>query len=435
MQLLYSMALAAAFFVGAPWWLLAMLRQGKYRAGLRERLGRVPPRLRTQTDSPEKMALSSSRGSVWVHAVSVGEVLAVTGLIRELQGRFPQRRVVVSTTTLTGQTLARGRFGAENVFYFPLDFAFAIRPYLQQLQPELMILAETEFWPNLLHLVHAQGARIVVVNARISDRSFPRYRRFRGLMRRVLAGIDLFLAQTAEDADRLAAIGADANRIKVGGNLKFDFQPPQESPLIADLRTAMARASAGPVLVAGSTVEGEEQPLLEAFTRVLARLPLAVLLLAPRHPERFASVAALVAASGLKSWRRSQWDGEPIAAGVFLLDSIGELSAAYALAQIAFVGGSLAPRGGHNILEPASYGVPVLVGPHTNNFRDLIALFEKDDAVRVVRNARELADTWLRLLADEEERTALGRRGAVVLARYSGATARTADILQELLSK
>ncbi len=317
MQFIYSVVLAAVFFVAFPWWLLAMLRHGKYRAGLRERLGCVPPRLHRRLESSGKLAAGDACGCVWVHAVSVGEVLAVTGLIRELQWRWPQRRVVISTTTLTGQTLARDRFGAENVFYLPLDFAFAIRPYLRQLRPELMILAETEFWPNLLYLARAHGARIVVVNGRISDRSFPRYRRFHRLMRRMLAGIDLFLAQTGEDAQRLAAIGAEAGRINVTGNLKFDFRPPEESSLVANLRVALARAGAGPVLVAGSSVEGEEPQLLEGFRRVLAQWPQAVLLLAPRHPERFAGVAELLAASGLKSWRRTQWDGEPIAGGCF----------------------------------------------------------------------------------------------------------------------
>jgi 3-deoxy-D-manno-octulosonic-acid transferase len=342
--------------------------------------------------------------------------------------------VVISTTTLTGQKLARERFGAENVFYFPLDFAFAIRPYLQQLRPALLILVETEFWPNLLRLAHAHGARIVVVNARISDRSFPRYRRFRRLMHRVLEEIDLFLAQTGEDARRLAVIGAEPSRIQVSGNLKFDFQPPLEPQFVADLRVALAQAGAGPVLVAGSTVEGEEGVLLAGFKRVLARWPQAILVLAPRHPERFAGIAEQVSGSGLKSWRRSQWNAAPVAGGVFLLDSIGELSAVYALAQIAFVGGSLAPRGGHNILEPASYGVPILVGPNTNNFRDVIALFNHADAVRVVHDEPELADTWLRLLADEHERAALGGRAAAVLARHSGATTRTADVLQGLLT-
>jgi 3-deoxy-D-manno-octulosonic-acid transferase len=425
MPLLYSLVLASALLVGAPWWLLAMFRDDKYRAGFWERWGFVPRRLSAAPDSDT---------CIWVHAVSVGEVLAVTGLIEELRRQQPQRRVVVSTTTASGQELARDRFGAENVFYFPLDFAFAIRPYVRHLRPQLLILVETEFWPNLLWLAHAQGVRIAVVNARISDRSFPRYRRFRRIMRPVLATIDVYLAQTEEDARRLAAIGADPGRVQVCGNLKFDFRPPAASPLVASLRAGLEKAGAGPVIAAGSTVEGEEQEIVKAFKPLLERWPQAVLLLAPRHPERFPSVADLLAASGLKWWRRSQWAGTPVSGGVFLLDSIGELSAAYALAQIAFVGGSLTPRGGHNILEPAFHGVPVVVGPHTENFRDVIALFAKQNAVRVVDNSGELSSLFLRLLADERERAELGGQAAAVLRSYSGATACTADILQPLAS-
>jgi 3-deoxy-D-manno-octulosonic-acid transferase len=433
MPLFYSVVLAGALLVGAPWWLLAMFRHGKYRAGFWERWGFVPSRLSAAPTSSATAATPNSDSCIWMHAVSVGEVLAATGLIEELR-RQRQGRVVISTTTMTGQNLARDRFGAANVFYFPLDFAFAIRPYLRRLRPELLILVETEFWPNLLRLAHAQGTRIAVVNARVSDRSFPRYRRFRWLMRSVLATIDVYLAQTEEDARRLAAIGADAGRVRVCGNLKFDLRPPAASPLVASLRAGLERTGVGPVIVAGSTVEGEEPEILQAFKRVLERWPQAVLLLAPRHPERFASVAGLLAASGLKWWRRSQWTGAPVSGGIFLLDSIGELGAAYELAQVAFVGGSLAPRGGHNILEPAFYGAPIIVGPHMENFRDVLALFAKQDAVRVVANGEELSSLLLHLLADERERADLGAKAAAVLRCHSGATARTAEIVQALVS-
>jgi 3-deoxy-D-manno-octulosonic-acid transferase len=432
MPFLYSLVLAGALIVGAPWWLLSMFRHGKYRAGFWERCGFVPRRLNSTPGPSGTAGATNSENCTWVHAVSVGEVLAVTGLIEELR-RQPHQRVVISTTTATGQKLARDRFGAENVFYFPLDFAFAIRPYIHRLRPQLLILVETEFWPNLLWLAHAEGIRVAVVNARLSDRSFPRYRRFRRLLRSMLDTIDVYLAQSEEDARRLAAIGARPNRIRVCGNLKFDFRPPAALPLVASLHAALQQAGAGPLIAAGSTVEGEEEEILAAFRRVRERWPKAVLLLAPRHPERFPDVAGLLVASGLTWWRRSQWTGTPVGGGVFLLDSIGELSAAYALAQIAFVGGSLAPRGGHNILEPAFHGVPVVVGPHTENFRDVIALFARQNAVRVVKNGEELADLWLRLLADERERAELGSRAGAVLRSYSGATARTIDILQALV--
>src|ERR1700722_10332614 len=229
-----------------PYWLLQMARHGKYRHGLAERLGLVPSRLQL----PAK-----GEPAIWVHAVSVGEVLAVAGLVEELRRRFPQHRLFISTTTDTGQALARKRFGETTVFYFPMDFAFAIRPYLRALRPKLVVIAETEFWPNFLRLAHASGARMAVVNARISDRSWPNYRRFRGLLRRLLANLDLFLAQTQEDAVRLQKIGALPERVRVAGNLKFDVPVPAPPAIVDSLRKAIAATAAGPVLVCGSTVE------------------------------------------------------------------------------------------------------------------------------------------------------------------------------------
>jgi 3-deoxy-D-manno-octulosonic-acid transferase len=398
------------------------MRYGKYRTGLGERLGRVPGRLREQP----------SRPAIWVHAVSVGEVLAVSGLVGELRRRFPQYRVVVSTTTDTGQKLARTRFGEENVFYFPLDFAFGIRPYLRLLRPQLIIIAETEFWPNFLRLAHESGARIAIVNARISDRSWPGYRRFRWLLARSLQQIDLFLAQTDEDRNRLAGIGAAAERIQVSGNLKFDIAVPVAPPIVASLRAAFQRASAGPVIVCGSTVDDEEPLLLRAFENVLASHPRAVMILAPRHPERFGAVAQLLEQLGIRFWRRSLWSGDSIAGGILLVDTIGELASLYALADVAFVGGSLVPRGGHNIIEPAQHGVPILVGNHYENFRDIVELFQSRDAVRVVGPA-ELPLAFMELLFDEAKRTALGRRAAETLRSQTGATQRTVEALEKLL--
>ncbi len=424
MHLLYSALLGVALLLGIPFWLVQMLRHGKYRAGVSERFGRVPTRLR----------LPETAGSIWVHAVSVGEVLAVAGLVNELRRRYPERRIFVSTTTLTGQQLARKRFGEESVFYFPLDFAFAIRPYLRSLRPALVVVAETEFWPNFLKQADEFGAKIAVVNARISDRSLPRYLRFRSLLRRVLAHVDIFLAQSEEDERRLIGIGAVAERVKVSGNLKFDITPTAAPPIIGQLREAMIAGGAGAVIVAGSTVEGEETGVIDAFRRVLGSNANAVLILAARHPERFGGVADLLASSGLRFWRRSQWNGtDPISGGVFLLDTIGELGAIYQLADVAFVGGSLAPRGGHNILEPAMYGVPVIVGPHTENFRDIIELFRRADAVTVVHDAGQLAASFTELLADVHKRRELGDRAADLVKQQSGATARTLDAIDTLL--
>jgi len=385
--------------VSLPYWLIQMARHGKYRRGLAERLGRVPAQLR----------LPEGQRAIWVHAVSVGEVLAVAGLVEELRRRS-EHRIFISTTTDTGQALARSRFGEGNVFYFPMDFGFAIRPYLRALRPE------------------------VVVIARISDRSWPRYRRFRGLMRRLLENVDLFLAQTPEDAKRLDDIGAGAERVRISGNLKFDIPAPVPPAVVESLRASISGCGAGPVLVCGSTVEGEEALLLKAFENILVQYARAVMILAPRHPERFPAAAALLERMSIRFWRRSVWSGEPLAGAVLLLDTIGELAALYALADIAFVGGSLVQRGGHNIIEPAQYGVAIVVGKHTENFRDIVSLFRSRDAVRVAGPA-ELPLVFLELLANNEERVGLGQRAGETMRSQIGATSRTAGELLKLLAR
>ena len=423
MYWLYSALLCLAMVATLPYWLWQMVQKGKYRAGLRQRLGKVPSRLAAQQRSP----------CIWVHAVSVGEVIAVTPLVENLKQQFPGNRVVISTVTDTGQKLARSRFG-EDVFYLPLDFEFAIRPYLKRLQPKLVIIAETELWPNFLRLARNSGARIAVVNARISDRSIRGYLRVRPLLRNVLSNVDLFLTQTWEDRKRLVEIGAADEKVKVTGNLKFDAALPAEPPIVASLRAALAQAGARPVLVCGSTVEGEEPLLLRAFENVRASLPRAVMILAPRHPERFAEVAQLLDRLDIPFRRRSLWNGEPLGGGVLLLDTIGELAALYGLADVAFVGGSLVPRGGHNILEPAQHGAAIVVGNHTENFRDIIWLFQQNDAVRIVGPA-ELPLVFMELLSNDEERAALGRRAAETLKLQIGATERTLEALAGLMKE
>ena len=286
---LYSILLAIALVLSVPWWLLEMLRHGKYRTGWRERLGSVPDRLFNRV----------AVNTIWIHAVSVGEVLAISRVVEELKKYLPGWRIVVSTTTDTGQKLARERFGENNVFYVPLDLPFAVRAYLQALRPKLLLLAESEFWPNLLHWSRRYGAAVAVVNARVSDRSLPRYLRFRKSLPKVLQNVQLFLAQSEEDARRLIQMGAESERVHVSGNLKFEVKPPGTPAIVAPLRTAIRREEIGPLLVAGSTLEGEEAMLLETFRHVLVRYPASLLVLAPRHPQRFDVVASLLASSGL----------------------------------------------------------------------------------------------------------------------------------------
>jgi 3-deoxy-D-manno-octulosonic-acid transferase len=419
----YSALFLLVLVLSAPWWLLEMLRHGKYRTGLRERLGAVPGRL-IDPAAPE---------TIWIHAVSVGEVLAVSRMVQELRVCLPGWRVVVSTTTDTGQKLARDRFGENNVFYLPLDLRFAVRAYLQALRPKLLVLAESEFWPNLLHRANAAGVLVAVVNARVSDRSLPRYLRFRGLLKRVMQNVGIFLAQSEEDARRLVQIGAPSDRVHVGGNLKFEVQPPAQPQILEPFSVAIERDEIGPIIVAGSTLDGEEAMLLNCLRQVLAQYSGALLVLAPRHPERFEPVASLVGASGLPWQRRTQWDGmQPIVGGVFLLDSIGELASFYDLADLAFIGGSLVPKGGHNVLEAAQFGVAILVGPHTENFRDVVSIFQKADALRVV-TPESLTPTVLALLQDDADRERLGERAFNVMQTQLGATERTIAALLQLL--
>jgi 3-deoxy-D-manno-octulosonic-acid transferase len=420
--LLYSVALALGLLLSLPFWLFQIARHGKYWRSFPQRMGKVPHAL---------TAISGER-LIWIHAVSVGEVLAVAGLIAKIRQAFPQHRIVISSTTDTGHALAQKRFGADNAFYFPMDFAFAIRPYLHALRPELVVLAETEFWPNFMRLAHASGARIAVVNARISDRSWPNYRRFIWALRKILCDVDLFLAQTQQDSDRLQSIGADPTRIRITGNLKFDVSLPSPPPILEPLRQALDAEPAGPVLVCGSTVEDEERLLLKAFENILVKHPKAVMIMAPRHPERFQTVAGIIQQMGIPFHLRSRWSREPLAGSVFLVDTIGELAALYGLADVAFVGGSLVPRGGHNIIEPAQYGVAVVTGNHTENFRDIVSLFQSRDAVRIVGMA-ELPLVLMHLLENDAERAALGRRAQQTMQSQKGATARTLQALTALL--
>ena len=404
MFIIYNLVMALAMLLSLPWWLVQLVRSKKYRAGLAERFGFVPHRITT----------GIREGGVWIHAVSVGEVLAVSTLVRELRSAFPERSLFISTTTLAGQKLARELFGETQVFFMPLDFGFAVRPYLKLLRPGLLVMAETEFWPNVLRLAKNRGAKIAVVNGRISDRSFPRYHRFRRFFAPVLACIDLFLLQTREDAHRLHAIGADDQRIQVSGNLKFDIRPTTTTALTVDLRRALTKDA--PAIVCGSTTPGEEEILLAAFNDVLKHHAKAVLILAPRHPERFDKVAGLISASGFSLVRRSSWAASGSLAGkVFLLDSVGELASVYALADLAFVGGSLLPvGGGHNI-------------------REIARIFEQGGGLRVV-SSQDLSREWLELIDNPQERLSLGNRAQQLFLQHTGATARTLKALRPLLS-
>lgn len=424
----YNLALLAVLLLGAPWWIFRMVTTQKYREGLAARLGRIPAALRP---------VAGGRPVLWLHAVSVGEVLAVSRLVDELDRDFPDHRVLISTTTRTGQQLARQRFGAKRVFYCPLDLPWAVRAYLRALRPRMLILAETEFWPNLLTACFRRGIPVAVVNARISDRSWPRYRRLRRFWGPLLARLACVLAQSPTDAERLRALGCRGERVAVSGNLKFDVRAAHQAEIAQTLRKL---APAQRFVVAGSTLEGEEAALLETWPALLAAEPNLILVLAPRHPERFAAVAELLRASSQHFTRRSEWPAQsaaslpPLTSGsIVLLDSIGELASVYSLAAVAFVGGSLFPTGGHNPLEPAQFGVPIVMGPHYANFRAIVDDLRAHDALRIAPQ-EQLAQSLAGLLDDSEVSCAMGERARRVFEQQSGATARTLRALQTLLA-
>ena len=425
MLIVYSLALVTLLVLGAPWWLFRMATSGKYREGLTERLGIVPRNRLRKLDG---------RQVIWVHAVSVGEVLAASRLIDELGSRLAQvggQRtedawcVMISTTTRTGQALARQKFVPDRVFYFPLDFAWAVRAWLRALQPRLLVLAETEFWPRMLAECRRRAIPVAVVNARISDRSWPRYRRLAWIWRKLLGGLAVVLAQSELDAERLSALGA-AN-VRVGGNLKYDVRAPGCSTITTLLREHLPGGAR--VLVCGSTLAGEEELLLDALPANV------VTILAPRHPERFGEVADHLRKRGTPFVRRSEWRESPRKldpGAVFLLDSIGELASVYSLADAAFIGGSLVPMGGHNPLEAAQFSVPVAMGPSYENFRDIVEKLREHDAIRIVTPAA-LQGALAELLAHSTESIAMGGRGREVFEREAGATERAVQALLQLI--
>jgi 3-deoxy-D-manno-octulosonic-acid transferase len=421
---LYNLALVLVLVLGAPWWLFRMATTQKYREGLLERLGFVQPAL---VHSLKGLA---GRQVIWVHAVSVGEVLAVSRLIAELDAGLSEYFTVISTTTRTGQVLARERFGADRVFYCPLDLPWAVRAYLNLLKPRLLVLAETEFWPNLLSGSFRREIPVVVANARISDRSWPRYRRLRGLWRPFLSRLTRVLAQTLTDANRLKSLGCLPERVTVSGNLKFDVTAGKEAEATRILRQLAGELR---LIVAGSTLEGEESALLAAWSKLLKTDNTLAMVIAPRHPERFGAVAELLRDSGFRWRKRSEIGDSKLAPGeIVLLDSIGELASVYSLASVAFVGGSLVPAGGHNPLEPAQFGVPVMMGDHYENFQGIMSAMIDDEAITVVHPTK-FADALADLLKNKSATSAMGERGRNAFEKQAGATARTVAVIRGIL--
>lgn len=422
----YSALLAAVLVVGAPWWLVRMATSGRYRAGLAGRLGKIPAGM---------AEFVTGRRVIWLHAVSVGEVMAATELVRELRRQMPDWVIAISTTTETGQRLARERFGNHSpVFYMPLDFAMVIRRYLRVMQPQLVVLMESELWPNLIDVCASQAIPVAVVNGRVSDRSLPRYLRLKRLWRPILKRLALVLAQSEENGSRFVQIGAPAESVRVTGNLKYDVKAAETTPMTVRLREILPDTAR--IVVAGSTLEGEEKMLLDQWPRVLEEHPDAVLILAPRRPERFSAVAELAPPAGFDLLRASELapGDKQRSGGIILLDTIGDLASVYALGRVAFIGGSLVPMGGHNPLEPARFGVPVLMGRSSENFREIVDAMRSAEAIRIVEPSG-LGEALSELLGDEDKARRMGERGREVFLAQAGATTRTVECLLALLKR
>jgi 3-deoxy-D-manno-octulosonic-acid transferase len=426
--LVYSIATLIALVALSPYFLYQALRHNKYVGSLKQRLGYLPVSFNLDAEA-----------SIWIHAVSVGEVLSARPVIGELRKRYPALRIFLSTTTLSGQGLARRSVtDVDGVFYFPFDWGVTVRRTLSLVKPRLFVMVENEIWPNLLRECRRRGIKTMVVNGRISRRSFSRYRVVRPFFRRVLADVDRFCVQGEETAGRLIALGADPDRITITGSLKFDSLETTVLPGRGAARVLrFFRLSPNrPVLVAGSTMKGEEDAVIRAFNRVRATTggANALLIVAARHPERFGDVERLCRFEGLSTVRRTELpiDAEPRADAV-VLDTIGELAPLYQIATAVFVGGSLVPAGGHNILEPALYGKPIVFGPHMENFTEIAETFLANGAAIQVRSGRELEEVVAALMSDPVQRARLGAAARALIDATRGATDRTFAVMAELL--
>jgi len=453
---MYSMLMGLAALALSPYWVFQGFRNGKYFSNLGQRLGFSFPTL--QTLDPHR------KGVIWIHAVSVGEALSGMTLARRLKERHPDRSLIVSTTTITGQQLAREKMPfADAVMYFPLDWAFCVRRALAAVKPAIVVVLETEIWPNFLRETQRRGVPVIFVSGRISDRSFERYQRYlkrvgfflRPFLESVLGHASAFLMQSEKDAERIRFLGAPPKRVSVGGNLKYDMEVPPPTPIAQWLETEARRIGRSPIIVAGSVVASEEPLALIAFGVLQGEFPRALLVLAPRKPERFEAAAEFIHESRRRFLRRSQLSvaglgavpvGNHVAKGaatngslpddvtVILLDSIGELASVYRVADGAFVGGSLVPSGGHNILEPAAFGKIPVFGPSMENFAEVASRFVGAGAAIQVENPEDAGVAWIALLRDPERLNRMSGNAKRLVDSSRGATERAVAEIANYLS-
>jgi 3-deoxy-D-manno-octulosonic-acid transferase len=447
MYFLYSLITAVGTILLTPYVLLNSVRRKKYLPNLAERLG---------LKFPSELGAADGQASraIWLHAVSVGEVLAAVPFARCLKQRFPGWRMVVSTTTATGQALARERMNfADAVFYFPFDWNGPVRRAFRAVRPGLIVILETEIWPNLLRQARRDAVPVIFVNGRLSDRSFRGFSRalkssggmLQGFLRQILNDPKLYLMQSQKDAARMIALGADAAHVAVTGSMKYDMPLPGPNTFVDWLGAELQRSERGPVIIAGSVIAGEETPVLQAFAPIQRKWPRALLVLAPRKPERFPAAAEIVAQAGWRPIRRSGISLDGLSAGVLgdpqpdksvlLLDTIGELAATYGIADAVFVGGSLEPAGGHNPLEPAAFAKVPVFGRSMDNFRDIAAALLEAGAAIQVGSAAELSAAWSRLLEHTAQREQMGSAARELVERNRGATAATLDRVAAIIEQ
>jgi 3-deoxy-D-manno-octulosonic-acid transferase len=433
MAWLFNLCYLALLTAASPWLLSSAVFKGKYREGWGERLlGLVPRR-------------DSQRRCVWLHAVSLGEVNLLQTLLERIEQEYPDWDVVISSTTATGYQQAKQKYSPRTIFYAPLDFSWAVRAALSRLRPDVLILAELELWPNLLRAAKRQGVQVAVINGRLGEKSFRGYQRLRWLLSSTFGRLDLVAAQSDEYAERFTALGCTADRVRLTGSLKFDGATADRQNVVTQRLARLAGFGADDVVfLAGSTQEPEELLALDVFEAYATTFPQLILVLVPRHPERFAEVAATLDRRGVKWQRRSVLQDaaaglSKVAAGlptepprILLVDVVGELGAWWGTAQIAFVGGSLGNRGGQNMIEPAAYGAAVCFGPNTWNFKDVVELLLRGEAAVVVRSVSELQHFVGQCLTDPPFAQSLGQRAALLVQQQQGATDLTMQSLRRL---
>jgi len=425
MFLLYNPLSSVALFVYLPWLLFKKGPEDRLRY-LKERLG-----------------LSRyANTDIWIHAVSVGEVIAALPLLRLLKKELPQIKIVLSTTTYTGQRVAQEKFPeAERIMYMPWDSGLCVERAVKLSRPKIFITIETELWPLLFKRLKEIGSCIVVLNGRISMKSFKGYRRIKPFMKGVLSNVDFLYMQGNDDAQRIISLGADLGKVVVMGNLKFDLNIPEFINPLPWINTIN-----GDIFVAGSTHKGEEDIVLSAFESVKKTIPNLKLILAPRHPERFQEVEELLRKRGLNFIRRSMFSPQSSVLSpqskdcrlpvydIILLDTIGELSGVFSIATIAFVGGSLLPYGGHNILEPAYWSKPIIFGPHMDNF-PIAKEFLRQDAALIVKDSEDMAKTIENLLKHPEKASEIGKKAKMITEGNTGAVGKALELIKGILLK